>query len=121
MRYFHLPAVILTLISSTVWLYVLFKVSPYNNEIVRPEILVLFFISLWMWIAGICTLVLFAFRRWRWEFMPIHEAQLRSIRQGLLIGAAISMLLGLSMTSTLNFLTAALTIIVLIALELVLG
>ncbi|NTV30473.1 hypothetical protein HGA91_00640 [candidate division WWE3 bacterium] len=121
MRYINLPAIIISLLSISLLGYLITHVSPYNGNAVRLEILILFFISLILAISSSLFTILFAYRRWRWEFMPIKEAVMISLRQGVIFALCICTLMSLSLTSTLNILTGMLTIVVCIALELTLS
>ena len=107
--------IVAALLSTTSLLAILFRVSPLS---LPSQAVTAFFVSLFLTVSSIATLLFAAF----WKWFPVHawdegKTLSVSLRQGLFLGAAVSILLAFHLLSLLTWWIAILILLVFILVE----
>lgn len=118
MRRFHISILIITLASLATWFYTYNKISPFSNGQINLRALALFLGTLGIGITGVYTLITYPIKHIFGPHADPRQQTRASLRQGLLLAGGVVFLIFLSISHILNYITAGLTVLVVILLEL---
>ncbi len=115
---FFWPLIILDLLDTIFWLYLLFFVSPLTAENrIRPRIIIVFLVSLGLSLMLNLSFLFYVFHRWSGDYRMPRYIYRQSLRQGILVTIGLLTIAVLSLTQTLSFWTFFLTLAVLVTGE----
>lgn len=117
MKPFHLTILFITVVATLTVGYLIFYVSPFENNEPRTIIVFLLLLCVALGITGLTTLITYPIRAYAQPYLDERALTRTGIRQGAIIGLCIAALLLLSIMSLLNIFTGLLTVATAIVIE----
>jgi len=117
MHRFHISILLVGLIAAGGLVYTYFFISPYDNGQINPNALLIFLSTLGLTIISFISLISYRVKLIFRPFCDPRQTTRNCLRQATWIGGGVVFLILLSITHTLNPLTAILTVVTLVSLE----